>query len=136
MLLLLGSVFGWLWALGTYLVRQLPEATIPSARWLHAALAIPSGYILLFLSALARVFSTSMPSFKPAWALAIVPLHLLSMGCIFYSLYYVARALRSVELQRPAQFAEFVGEFFLLWFYPVGIWFIQPRINRLAGHAF
>ncbi|WP_125424241.1 hypothetical protein [Hymenobacter rigui] len=135
MLLMLGSLFGWLWALGAYLTRLLPAGTVASVRWLHTALTIPGLYILLILAVLPRGFSTTGSSFQPAWALAIVPLHLLSMACIFYSLYYVARALRSVELQRQAQFSECVGEFFLLWFYPVGIWFIQPRINQLADRT-
>ncbi|WP_426491678.1 hypothetical protein [Hymenobacter sp. 102] len=134
MLLLMGSLFGWLWTLGTYLARRLPAGTVAPVRWLHAALVLPGAYILLILGALATVVSTTAPAVQSAWALFIVPLHLLSMAGILYSLQYVARALRSVELQRPAQFSEFVGEFFLLWFYPVGIWFIQPRINRLFAH--
>jgi hypothetical protein len=28
-------------------------------------------------------------------------------------------------------FYDFSGPFFLLWFFPIGIWIIQPRINRL-----
>lgn len=61
----------------------------------------------------------------------IIPAHLISMAGIFYSLYFAARALKSVELQRSVSFNDFRREFFLLWFFPVGIWLIQPRINRL-----
>lgn len=24
---------------------------------------------------------------------------------------------------------------FLLWLFPIGVWFIQPRINRLSGRV-
>jgi hypothetical protein len=61
----------------------------------------------------------------------IVPLHLFSMFCIFYCLYFNAKALKIVEWQRPVTFSDFAGEFFLIWFFPIGIWIIQPRINRL-----
>lgn len=61
----------------------------------------------------------------------IVPLHLFSMFCIFYSLYFVAKTFKTVELQREVSFSDFVGEFFLIWFYPIGIWFIQPKINKM-----
>jgi hypothetical protein len=27
---------------------------------------------------------------------------------------------------------DFAGEFFLLWFYPVGIWIVQPKINKMV----
>ena len=35
------------------------------------------------------------------------------------------------ELQKEATFNDFVGEFFLIWFYPIGIWFVQPEINKV-----
>jgi hypothetical protein len=47
-------------------------------------------------------------------------------------LYFTAKTLKSAEMQREAHFSDYIGDFFLLWFYPVGIWFIQPRINRIV----
>ena len=61
----------------------------------------------------------------------IVPLHLFSIFCIFYSVYFVAKTFKTVELQREVTFSDFVGEFFMLWFYPIGIWIIQPKINKM-----
>ncbi|MFN7651888.1 MAG: hypothetical protein ACK5PC_01575 [Cyclobacteriaceae bacterium] len=62
----------------------------------------------------------------------IVPMHLFSMFCIFYSLYFVAKTFKTVELQRETAFSDFAGEFFLIWFYPIGIWIIQPKINKIV----
>ncbi|PCJ98064.1 MAG: hypothetical protein COA50_03830 [Flavobacteriaceae bacterium] len=59
-------------------------------------------------------------------------LHLFSMFCIFYSLYFVSKTIKTVELQREVNFGDFIGEFFMLWFYPFGIWIIQPKINKMA----
>jgi hypothetical protein len=53
------------------------------------------------------------------------------MFCIFYCFYFTAKVLKTVELQKPVTFNDYAGEFFLIWFFPIGIWFIQPRINRL-----
>ena len=64
--------------------------------------------------------------------LAILPVHLLAMGCTLYSLYFCARALKSAERQRRARFGDFAGTFFLFWIFPIGIWILQPKINRLA----
>jgi hypothetical protein len=61
----------------------------------------------------------------------VFPLHLFSMFCIFYCLYFVAKTFKTVELQREVQFSDFAGEFFLIWFFPVGIWVIQPKINKM-----
>ncbi|WBA43434.1 hypothetical protein [Hymenobacter canadensis] len=123
------GIFSWLWALGTKLPSLLPSHVSVSSKLLKVSLLAPALYIAAILAVLAWV--SNQGSMNPAFAFVLLPLHLLSMAGIFYGLYFVAKTLKSVELQRPASFSEFVGEFFLLWFFPVGIWVIQPRINRL-----
>jgi bacteriorhodopsin len=61
----------------------------------------------------------------------VVPLHLFSMFYIFYTLYFAAKTVKTVELQREVTFSDFAGEFFLIWFYPVGVWIIQPKVNKM-----
>lgn len=61
----------------------------------------------------------------------IIPLHLFSIFCMLFALYFIAKALKSVEIMKQARFNDFIGEFFLFWFFPIGIWFLQPRINKL-----
>ncbi|WP_101311729.1 hypothetical protein [Labilibaculum manganireducens] len=61
----------------------------------------------------------------------IVPLHLFSMFCIFYCLYFVAKTFKTVELQREVSFFDFAGEFFMIWFFPIGIWIVQPKVNKM-----
>jgi len=36
---------------------------------------------------------------------------------------------------KAAGFYEYSGPFFLIWFFPIGLWIIQPRINRLAERS-
>lgn len=67
--------------------------------------------------------------------LIIVPLHLLSMFGILYSIYFSAKTFKTVELQRNVQFSDFAGEFFLIWFYFIGVWIIQPKINQFLKAA-
>jgi hypothetical protein len=69
--------------------------------------------------------------FNPGIFAIIFPLHLFSMFCIFYCLYFIAKSLKSVELQRPVTFNDYAGEFVLIWFFPIGVWVIQPRINNI-----
>ena len=53
------------------------------------------------------------------------------MYCMFYLLYFVSKSLVLAETDKTATFYDYAGPFFLMWFYPIGIWIIQPRINRL-----
>lgn len=62
----------------------------------------------------------------------VVPAHLFSMFCIFYLMFKAAKTIKIAEVQKPVSFGDFAGEFFLLWFFPIGIWFLQPKINKLA----
>ncbi len=56
------------------------------------------------------------------------------MFCLFFSFYFVAKILRTTELQEKVNFGDYAGEFLLIGLlFPIGIWFIQPRINRLVN---
>ena len=62
----------------------------------------------------------------------IVPLHLLAMIAIFYILAFAARNIIMAEVQSTVSFFDYSGPFFLMWFFPIGVWFVQPRVNRLV----
>ena len=62
----------------------------------------------------------------------LIPLHLFSMFCMFYLLYFCSKTIKSIELKREALFGDYIGEFLLLWFFVIGIWIIQPKINKMV----
>lgn len=55
---------------------------------------------------------------------------------IFYAFLHTvafpAKVLTSIELNREAKLGEYIGLFFMIIFWPFCIWFIQPRVNRIA----
>jgi hypothetical protein len=54
--------------------------------------------------------------------------------CFFIIIYifnFAARLLKSSELRRKTMFQEYWKIIFLIWIYPIGVWFLQPRINNL-----
>lgn len=61
----------------------------------------------------------------------------LPMFYVFYAfLYYLSfpgRTLRTIENKRLPDLGEYIGDFFLVVFLPIGIWFLQPRINRIVN---
>lgn len=59
-------------------------------------------------------------------------LYLISGGFFLYWVFLNALTLKAAEKGREAGIRESADEFFLLWFFPIGIWFLQPRINRLV----
>jgi hypothetical protein len=61
----------------------------------------------------------------------IFPLHLFSTFSMFYIIYHAAKTIKTVNAQKQVTFSDFIEEFFLIWFFPIGIWFIQPKINAI-----
>ena len=55
----------------------------------------------------------------------------LTLWGIYYSFYNVAKLLKSIELNREAKFSECILDAITLFAFPVGVWFIQPRINKI-----
>ena len=135
MIAVVGIFMGWLYTLGTNLYHKLPSDSGLHLKTFKIFVLIPAFYMIgisLFMLALTK---GAIPHVNPFIFLFILPLHLGSMFCICYSLYFIAKALKAVEMQRRARFGDYIGEFFLLWFFPVGVWILQPRINKIFGAA-
>lgn len=121
MILVTGILFGWLYSLGIHLHGILPENVSMNLKRFKLFLLIPAGYITFISLFICCMMSGVIEIFNPALLAIIVPLHLFSIFGIFYSMYFNAKALKLIELQRLVNFSDFTSEFFLIWFFPVGI---------------
>ena len=131
MVLTTAVFFGWFYSMGTMLHRKLPDTVRMNITRFKIFLFIPLIYIL-FLSFFFGPISINDDLSGAVMTGLIIPVHLFSMFCIFYCLYFNAKALKAVEWQKNVTFSDFAGEFFLIWFFPIGLWIIQPRINKLV----
>jgi hypothetical protein len=113
----------WLWAAGTFLNSIVQPTLRMKIGFFRFSLIYPALYFFVFWA----VFHSS----KPVVLALIFPLHAFATFCMFYLLYFVSKSLVSAETGRPAGFLDYVGVFFSIWFFPVGIWTIQPRVIHL-----
>ncbi len=127
------TFYGWFYILGINLRKRLTPPAALNLKWFKFFVFIPLIYFLLIsLMMMSEAFNFLNHERKNADFIGIIfPLHALSTFSTFYCIYFISKALKSVELKRVVTFNDFVGEFFLLWFFPIGIWFIQPRINKI-----
>ena len=134
----MGTLFGWQFSVATGLQKMVPSGVNMKVKKFKIFFFFPIVYITLILIFVSYVLTTinfSNPQaidyrFFMLFSL-IIPIHLFSMFCIFYCLYFVAKTFKTAELQREVTFSDFVGEFFLIWFFPIGVWIIQPKINKI-----
>ena len=61
------------------------------------------------------------------WFILCFPIHIVATCFVYYCVYIVAKTYKTIELNRTVSFGSFVGEFFLILFLPIGIWFLQPK---------
>jgi hypothetical protein len=113
----------WLWSVGSFLSSVVQPTLRLRTRFFLFSVVYSSVYVFgfgaIFQSINSKLFAV------------IIPLHLFAMYCIFYCLVFVAKNLVMAETGRRVTFYDYAGPFFLVWFYFIGVWFIQPRINRL-----
>ena len=125
MTLFMFCFLGWFWSMGSFLSSIVQPPLRLKTGFFRFALVYPGLYIFVFM---ALFLSTTT---NPALLAIILPLHFLAMFCMFYDLYFVSKSLVLAETNKPVSFYDYAGPFFLIWFFPIGVWFTQPRINRL-----
>jgi hypothetical protein len=117
------SFLCWFWSLGSFLASNVESELRLKEGFFRFALLYPVFYLPAFFWVM---FSHGLGPVA-----VIFPFHLFCMFCLFYGLYFVSKNLVMAETGKPASFYDYAGPLFLMWFYPVGIWFIQPRVNRI-----
>jgi len=120
----------WIWSVAVSLQDKVPETIKLKIKKFKIFFIIPLVYFILYLT----LFSPAIINFEvdPTLFLLIMPLHFFAMFCILYCLYFSAKTFRTVELQRTVHSGDYIGEFFLIWLFPIGVWIIQPRLNKIV----
>lgn len=119
----------WFWSLSSYLQSVIKPELRLNFGFLCFALSFPLIYMAFFQIIFERLITS------PRWMFGVFPLHLMAMFCVLFVLNFSAKSLVLAEKGVPVSFRGYAREFFLFWFFPVGIWFLQPRINRLYAEA-
>lgn len=93
-----------------------------------------AGFFILFMTTMNGMNNGQIESSLNTLTYAfifIVPLHLFSIFCLIHTIFFVAKTIKTVEMGREVKFNDFAGDFFLVWILPIGIWFLQPKINEM-----
>jgi hypothetical protein len=113
----------WVWFVGSFLCSVVEPDVRPSQVLFRVAIICP---LLFALGAFAFMINP-----KPYLPPLIVTLSLFVLVCLIYDFDFVTRNLILAETGQPRMPGEGAVTFLQVFFLPVGVWFIQPRINRL-----
>lgn len=119
------GLFGWIWSIANKLYSKIAEKE-QFKLWRFRIL------FFLALSILILVFwstdkNSGMKSLIP-YILCLTPFYLAAMA---YIILFAAKTLKTVETGRLPEFKEYLTEALLIWMFPIGIWILQPRLNKL-----
>lgn len=62
----------------------------------------------------------------PSW---LILCHLIAMIGIFHGLWFASKQFVTLQKGREITFSEYASTFLMLWFAPIGVWFLQPKVN-------
>jgi len=92
-------------------------------------LIITNIYIVAFL--LYLIFTNGNIE-EPKWMLLIIIMgHFFLSWNIFYFMRFIAKSISTVEFKRECHFSDYLGNMVLLVFFPIGIWWLHPKIQTL-----
>ncbi|WP_299252841.1 hypothetical protein [uncultured Lacinutrix sp.] len=60
----------------------------------------------------------------------ILPFHFGAMFCIFLLMILTSRTIMKFEKEENLKESSGIGLFFGIWYYFIGIWYIQPKLNK------
>lgn len=153
LIMLIGGLtqLGWQWTIGNDLHNQVPEGFNLKPKTFQVTIAIAGFFLLLSAFGLHQTFTWIADSL-PGWvengppdgdggmemmktALTYMAgfflIGLVAFGCHIYNSIYVGKTLKSIEQGQPAKGGEFAGYAILSYLLIIGIWILQPKVNRL-----
>ena len=123
------SYIGYIFSFG-YFLGKLSGRNHGLSYYLFTGLAV---YSMIF-SLLISFFITGGDIFglpKNEVFQYIFPFQIIAMIGNIYLMRYSAQLLNSVEKEIDAKTVTYLGDFFLFWFLPIGVWSLQPRAAAL-----
>jgi hypothetical protein len=117
-------LLAWVWSVGSF----LNSIVQPSLKF-----NLPFFYFALILPILLYALLVLLPAHDHHSSLALmkVGLRISALVCTIYDVGFVADLLVRAETGKPGSLTDVAGQFLMIWFFVLGVWLIQPRINRL-----
>lgn len=120
------TIFYWIWTVANKLQTKIGVPLRMGTLFFKICFTIPLSY--LFFVGIYFIVNREIPfNVSFIW----IP-HLISILSIIYCISFSVRTIKVAETNKAVSFDDYLGEIFLIFLFPVGIWSIQPRINKLA----
>ncbi len=88
----------------------------------------------VYTIALSIYYSLTYNNYEdPKWLLLLIIIgHFLLLYSIYFLINFISKVLSTIELQRTVTFKDYFGYFLMLFFFPIGIWWLYPKLQIAA----
>ena len=117
-------IIAWMYSIGISANSQLTNGLKENQIIYNVGFLIPFIYGILY----SVLFFQAGLIQPPVW---LIFLHLVSMIGMFYGLWFTSKQFATFKKGEKVKFSDYIGPLLLFWFSPIGVWFIQPKINEL-----
>lgn len=122
----------WIWSIAYCSVVRASK--VNNAAVTRAALALV--FAFTYMGASPWVFPFPSNFEEPLLPMEVVGvLHTAAVFGMVYAFGVAAKSLVSAENDSVATFHEYLGTFFLIWFFPIGVWNVQSRVNAVINRV-
>ncbi|ADB42918.1 hypothetical protein [Spirosoma linguale] len=130
---LTGCQAAWLWTVGVNLSKKLKPGYDRDLMLLKASLFIPFAYVTMPIVALLSTLTGVVIPFLTFGFYST--LHTIALFCFIYPIYFVASYLTTIEYGKPIKFVEYVSTLLAIVLFPIGVFFVQPRIKKVVNSS-
>jgi hypothetical protein len=122
------AIIGWLYSIGSVFNHKLSQGLRKSEVLFRINVMYSSVFagVLFF-----NIASLQSKLFNESSFLIIFSIYFIFAS--FHCFYFASKALVMCEIGRDINFENHTKEFFLLIVFVIGIWLLQPRINKLIA---
>lgn len=113
----------WYFAVGLELTEYLPpRIELPRTLFIINAIVLIISMLIVLAVYNGKFSSNGLIGFL--WVAYV-------MFAMFQFMFYPSKALRTIEQGTEARFGQYFGYFILTILWPIGIWWIQPKLNKI-----
>ena len=125
-------MYGWWWALGTHLNRKVFGAAPNRTRLFSFSVAWLAAFTTVLLILFVGQFTGRFAPLKLSTGrIVFLVAALVDAFCGCYVVYFVTKALKRARVYGNLTRVKYAGLLALVFVFPLGVWFIQPRVNAL-----
>jgi hypothetical protein len=127
----------WIYAIGVYGQYRIAELGLKTmnVKFFKANVIIVLGLwllLLIYFGTRGQIKATNAS--QPVYVILNIAVLYLFFA-MFQTIIFACKTIATIELRRDVSFGDYFTNLLLMGFFFVGIWILQPKINRFIGTA-